>query len=96
MTPNSATDNLTVHETAKELRLSESTIYRGLRDGRIRGSKPFGSKWVIPRTEIAAAMKRGLWLVSESDPMPHGSAGRGGHFGALLAALESETHDERS
>jgi excisionase family DNA binding protein len=57
---------LTVAETARYLRVSESTVYRALADGRIPGSKVLG-KWRVDRGELDAWIKQQRPLPGEID-----------------------------
>lgn len=61
---------LTVEEVAHLLRLSESAIYRALREHRLPGLKILG-RWRIPRAELAEQNGRGGATPArgETDPM---------------------------
>lgn len=59
---------LTVEEFATEYRLSESAVYRALREGRLEGVQVLG-RWRIPRSACPVAGRRPQ--SAESDPMPN-------------------------
>lgn len=64
-------DYLTVEEVASEFRLSESAVYRALRDRRLPGMKILG-RWRIPRAALAeqTAVEHTIPRRAEIDPMP--------------------------
>jgi excisionase family DNA binding protein len=66
-----ATDYLTVEEAAAEFRVSESALYRALREQRLPGVKILG-RWRISRAELLAhVLPEGrVSRRSEMNPMP--------------------------
>jgi excisionase family DNA binding protein len=64
------TEYLTVEEAAVEFRLSESAVYRALREQRLPGVKILG-RWRISRTElIAHVVSEGARARARQNPMP--------------------------
>ncbi|MBW2596603.1 MAG: helix-turn-helix domain-containing protein [Deltaproteobacteria bacterium] len=51
---------LTVSEVADKLRYSYQWVLWMLQEGRIRGIKPLGSRWRIPRSEFEKILKDGV------------------------------------
>ena len=63
-----AGDFVTVGEIADRLRYSYQWVLWMLQEGRIKGIKPLGGRWRIPRSEFDKLLKQGL------PPMPREQA----------------------
>jgi excisionase family DNA binding protein len=79
-------DYLTVEEVASEFRLSESAIYRALRDRRLPGVKILG-RWRIPQAALMGeyTLEQPISRRSEIDPMP--TARQRAHRGTFRAKV---------
>ena len=66
-----ATEYMTVEEFATEFRISESAVYRALREQRLPGVKILG-RWRISREELLAQAVRGgrVGTATSQSPMP--------------------------
>ena len=50
---------LTLTEAAQVLRCTRRTIYTYLHDGKLKGCKPGGTRWLISQSELDRFMARG-------------------------------------
>jgi excisionase family DNA binding protein len=59
-------DMLTIQQVAEYLQISDSTVRRMLKDGRLRGTN-LGAVWRIPRESVEELIRRGS-TIQEGDP----------------------------
>ncbi len=84
-------DFLTPTQVAAELKLGKSTVYRGLEDGRIPGTKICG-RWRTLRSQLVELVRDGRVPMPRAgaDPMPVRRVGKGGRFRSKAMELSQK------